>query len=80
MVPPTDNRSVFGEVDPSIHGKKGPVQVSLGGFVSGMDRRIIDTTRELDCEFPYNVDMNSGYPLGLGQAMLVIPGTTAHHS
>ncbi|KAG1842904.1 aryl-alcohol oxidase-like protein [Suillus tomentosus] len=66
LVPPTDNRSVFGEVDPSIHGKKGPVQVSLGGFVSGMDRRVIDTTRELDCEFPYNVDMNSGYPLGLG--------------
>ncbi|KAG1801876.1 aryl-alcohol oxidase-like protein [Suillus variegatus] len=53
LVPPTDNRSVFGEVDPSIHGKKGPVQVSLGGF-------------KLDCEFPYNVDMNSGYPLGLG--------------
>ncbi|KAG2107386.1 aryl-alcohol oxidase-like protein [Suillus discolor] len=66
LVPPTDNRSVVGEVDPSVHGKKGPVQVSLGGFVSGVDRRVIDTTRELDCEFPYNVDMNSGYTLGLG--------------
>lgn len=44
LVPSTDNRSVVGEVDPAIHGMRGPVQVSLGGFV----------------------DMNSGYPLGIG--------------
>lgn len=66
LVPPTDNRSIFGEVDPAMHGIKGPVQVSLGGYIGGVDRRVIDTTREFVSEFPYNIDMNSGYPLGIG--------------
>lgn len=66
LVPPTDNRTVFGEVDPSIHGMQGPVQVSLGGYIGGVDQRVIDTTREFVSEFPYNIDMNSGYPLGIG--------------
>lgn len=78
LVPPTDNRTVFGEVDPSIHGMQGPVQVSLGGYIGGVDQRVIDTTREFVSEFPYNIDMNSGYPLGIGQAMPVTPRTTTH--
>jgi choline dehydrogenase len=61
-----------------MHGIKGPVQVSLGGYIGGVDRRVIDTTREFVSEFPYNIDMNSGYPLGIGQAASVTPGTTAH--
>jgi choline dehydrogenase len=39
--------------------------VSLAGFPSPVDSRVIETTTELE-EFPFNLDMNSGYQLGIG--------------
>ncbi|CCM06052.1 uncharacterized protein FIBRA_08299 [Fibroporia radiculosa] len=66
LVPPSDHHDTAGEVNPALHGTSGPVQISLGGYPTSIDRRVLDTTRELHLEFPYNDDMNSGYPLGVG--------------
>ncbi|OBZ67630.1 Pyranose dehydrogenase, partial [Grifola frondosa] len=54
------------KVDPSAHGTNGPVQISLGSSPSEIAPRIINTTTELPGNFPFNLDMNSGNPLGAG--------------
>ena len=48
-----------------VHGKTGPVLTSLPGNASILDSRVLQTTSELT-EFPFNLDMNSGNPLGVG--------------
>ncbi|KAJ7881442.1 aryl-alcohol oxidase [Mycena leptocephala] len=45
--------------------------VSLAGFPSPVDSRVIETTTELE-EFPFNLDMNSGYQLGIGWGQATI--------
>ncbi|KAI9435481.1 aryl-alcohol-oxidase from pleurotus Eryingii [Lactarius indigo] len=64
LVPPPDGRDTTGEIDPSIHGSKGPVKISLHDKTT-LDSLIFKATSQLS-EFPYNKDMNSGYPLGIG--------------
>ncbi|KAI0063370.1 aryl-alcohol-oxidase from pleurotus Eryingii [Artomyces pyxidatus] len=66
LVPPADHHDTTGQVIPSLHGTSGPVGISLQGYPSLLDNRTIATTKELPAEFPYNEDMNSGFPLGLG--------------
>lgn len=34
-----------------------------------MDSRVMETTQALPDEFPFNVDMNSGNPLGIGEIL-----------
>ncbi|KAF7376524.1 Aryl-alcohol oxidase [Mycena sanguinolenta] len=51
--------------NPAVHGFNGINTVSLQGFPNIIDSRVIQTTTEL-AEFPFNLDMNSGYPLGIG--------------
>ncbi|KAF8874753.1 hypothetical protein BD779DRAFT_1613535 [Infundibulicybe gibba] len=48
---PADHHNTTGQFDPSVHGFNGINSVSLIG---------------LPQEFPFNLDMNSGNPLGLG--------------
>ncbi|OCH92503.1 aryl-alcohol oxidase-like protein [Obba rivulosa] len=66
LVPSPDRHNTSGEVIPALHGNKGPVQTSLGGFPSEVDQRLFNTTQEFPQEFPFNEDMNSGIPLGIG--------------
>lgn len=62
---PADNHDTLGQFDPAIHGTDGPIFVSLNGFPwSDFEGRVIQTTKELP-EFPFNLDMNSGEPLGV---------------
>lgn len=42
--------------------------VSLPGFAQEIDNRVIQTANQLSDEFPFNLDMNSGKPLGLGKS------------
>lgn len=65
--PPTDHHNITGQFNPSVHGFKGINSVSLPGFSHAIDRRVIQTTRELPSEFPYNLDINSGNHLGVGK-------------
>ncbi|TFK36268.1 pyranose dehydrogenase [Crucibulum laeve] len=64
--PPADHHSTIGEFNPSLHSTHGMLPVSLPGFPESIDNRVIQTTKDLPIEFPYNVDMNSGSPLGVG--------------
>ncbi|CCM06044.1 uncharacterized protein FIBRA_08290 [Fibroporia radiculosa] len=66
LVPPSDHHNTAGEIIPALHGSSGPVQISLAGYPTYIDGRVINTTQELHSEFPYNEDMNSGFPIGVG--------------
>jgi choline dehydrogenase-like flavoprotein len=57
-----------------VHGFNGINSVSLYGFPEPIDGRVIETTKQL-AEFPFNVDYNSGYHLGIGE-----PNTAPWHS
>jgi hypothetical protein len=61
----SDHHNITGQFNPAVHGFDGINTVSLAGFPSPVDDRIIATTTELE-EFPFNLDMNSGYQLGIG--------------
>ncbi|KAL0578811.1 hypothetical protein V5O48_003178 [Marasmius crinis-equi] len=66
---PTDNHDQTGQFDPVVHGFKGITSVSLNGFPTpAIDARVAQLTQELSDEFPFNLDINSGFPLGVGWA------------
>ncbi|KAJ7867956.1 aryl-alcohol oxidase-like protein [Mycena leptocephala] len=64
---PADHHNTRGQFDPSVHSTHGINSVSLGGFQWSpiFSEHIIQTTKELPEEFPFNLDMNSGNPEGL---------------
>ncbi|KAJ7244648.1 aryl-alcohol oxidase precursor [Mycena haematopus] len=65
--PPADDHDTQGQFDPAVHGTKGPISVSISGFSwPEFQQRVIQTTNEFPDEFPFNLDMNSGKPLGIG--------------
>ncbi|KAJ7108390.1 pyranose dehydrogenase [Mycena crocata] len=65
--PPADHHDTRGQFDPSVHSTQGRTLVSLDGFQWPIfNRNVMQTTKELPEEFPFNIDMNSGKPLGLG--------------
>ncbi|KAF5353361.1 hypothetical protein D9756_007863 [Leucocoprinus leucothites] len=64
---PVDNHNITDQYDPSVHSTTGRVPVTLSGFLHPqIDSLAIQASEELGGEFQYNVDMNSGTPLGLG--------------
>ncbi|KAJ7267567.1 aryl-alcohol oxidase-like protein [Mycena haematopus] len=63
--PPADHHNTTGQFNPAVHGFNGINSVTLPGFPTVLDSRVIETTTEL-AEFPFNIDMNSGYQLGIG--------------
>ncbi|KAI0672565.1 aryl-alcohol-oxidase from pleurotus Eryingii [Trametes maxima] len=66
LVLPVDGHDTTGEIVPGVHGIAGPLNISLPGTMLPSDSHIQQTTRELGHEFPFNEDMNSGDPLGIG--------------
>jgi len=72
MVPPADGRDTTGEWDPSIHGKEGIVGLTLPGYKTALDQRVLALMKEKPKEFPFVLDQNSGRPLGTGWAQLRI--------
>ncbi|KAJ7020245.1 alcohol oxidase [Mycena alexandri] len=63
--PPADHHNTTSQFNPAVHGFHGINSVSLAGFPSPIDSRVIQTTADLP-EFAFNLDMNSGFPLGVG--------------
>ncbi|TFK36270.1 pyranose dehydrogenase [Crucibulum laeve] len=63
---PVDNHNTTGQFNPFFHNFKGINSVSLSGVAQTIDDRVLQTTQDLKDEFPFNEDMNSGNPLGLG--------------
>ncbi|OCH86986.1 aryl-alcohol oxidase-like protein [Obba rivulosa] len=72
LVQPPDHYNTSGEIIPFLHGHIGPVQISLPGFPTEIDQRVLNTTQQFPGEFPFNPDMNSGYPLGIAWAQLSV--------
>ncbi|KAJ7139051.1 hypothetical protein C8R44DRAFT_763757 [Mycena epipterygia] len=64
--PPSDLHDTSAQFDPSVHSTHGMNPVSLNGFAWPLGPRVIQATAELPDEFPFNLDMNSGKPLGVG--------------
>ncbi|KAJ7105431.1 alcohol oxidase [Mycena crocata] len=62
--PPVDPNTTE-RFNPAVHGFNGINTVSLPGFSHGSDTRVIKAASE-SAEFPFNLDMNSGAPLGIG--------------
>jgi hypothetical protein len=75
---PADSHNITGQFDPSVHGFDGINSVSLPGFLNPIDQRVIQTTRDLSGEFPYNIDTNSGHHLGIGAFLNVLKDSTTH--
>ncbi|KZT00887.1 GMC oxidoreductase [Laetiporus sulphureus 93-53] len=69
LVPPNTRRKTGGQVNPAVHGWHGPVEISLPASSSIFDEPVLSSGFELSHLFPYNIDMNSGYPMGLGWAV-----------
>ncbi|KAI0260754.1 aryl-alcohol oxidase-like protein [Gloeopeniophorella convolvens] len=74
LVAPADNHNTQGQINPSIHGTSGPVDVSLPGFGLPTDSRVIAATGDLGSQFPFNEDMNSGNTIGVGWVQYTIGG------
>ncbi|KAF8168607.1 aryl-alcohol oxidase precursor [Mycena galopus ATCC 62051] len=67
---PADHHNTTDQYNPLIHSLTGINSVSLPGFSHPFDSRIIATTQEKPSAFPFNLDMNSGRPLGWLQATI----------
>ena len=64
---PADHHNTTGQFDPAVHSFNGTNFVSLAGFPSPIDSKVIGTTQEQDSEFKFNLDYNSGNQLGIGE-------------
>ncbi|KAF7352308.1 GMC oxidoreductase [Mycena venus] len=72
---PADQHDTQGQFNPQIHGTNGPISVSLNGFSwSTFEQNIIQTTKQLPNDFPFNLDTNSGSPLGVSWLQSTIGG------
>ena len=66
LVPPADHHNTTGEVIPADHGY-GPLEMSLPGFPTTSDTLGIETTQVNGSLYPYNIDLNSGNSVGIGE-------------
>lgn len=67
LTAPADSHNTTGQINPKYHGTKGPLLTSLPAMGLPIDSLVLNTTIQLKSEFPFNLDMNSGNPLGLGK-------------
>ncbi|KAF7783311.1 CAZyme family AA3 [Agaricus bisporus var. burnettii] len=64
---PADDHDTSEQFDPNIHGFSGNVAVTLPGFIHPpVDSATLQAARQLEQDFRFNLDMNSGSPLGIG--------------
>lgn len=63
---PNDGRDTSGQYDPTYHSSDGMTSVSLAGYPSSIQDRVIDAANEYQGIFSFNMEQNSGNPLGLG--------------
>ncbi|TDL26771.1 aryl-alcohol oxidase [Rickenella mellea] len=66
FVPSFDGHNITGQYDPSIHGTKGIIGVSLPNFSYETDPLVTAASNELGGDFSFVQDYNSGHPLGVG--------------
>ncbi|KAJ7768752.1 aryl-alcohol oxidase precursor [Mycena olivaceomarginata] len=71
---PADHHDTRGQFNPLVHSTTGKTAVSLAGYHWPVSSRVLQTTKELPDEFPFNLDTNSGSPLGVGWLQETIGG------
>ncbi|KAJ6483607.1 alcohol oxidase [Mycena vitilis] len=73
--PPADHHNTLGQFNPDVHRTDGINSVSLNGYPWPIfEHHVIQTTKELPEEFPFNLDFNSGQMLGVGWLQSSIEG------
>ncbi|KAJ7640226.1 pyranose dehydrogenase [Mycena rosella] len=73
--PPADQHDTRGQFNPHLHGTNGPISVSLNGFsLPTFEQKVIQTTKDLPHDFPFNLDPNSGKELGVSWVQSTIGG------
>ncbi|KAJ8507343.1 hypothetical protein ONZ45_g10276 [Pleurotus djamor] len=60
-----DGRDVTGQIDPSVHGFRGVTPVSISTPIFPAHELVLQVAHD-SAEFPFNLDVNSGKPLGVG--------------
>lgn len=55
-----------------MHGRYGKTYVSLYSVPQALDAKVLEAAAELGGEFAYNVDTNSGDPLGTGWLQVTV--------
>ncbi|GJF00449.1 aryl-alcohol oxidase-like protein [Phanerochaete sordida] len=73
LVPPADHHNTSGQVVPADHGY-GPLEMSLPGFATSSDQKVLATTQVNGSLFPYNIDLNSGNSVGIGLTQSTLGG------
>lgn len=63
----SEHQSVQNHIDPSFHGRDGKLSVVASYTNHTMNDLLLKTTTELKDEFPFELDMNDGQPLGIGE-------------
>ncbi|KAF4610035.1 hypothetical protein D9613_010642 [Agrocybe pediades] len=67
FTPPVDGHNTANEFDPRVHGTNGPILTTLPALLNpSIDSRMLATANQLKGDFVFNLDMNSGTPLGTG--------------
>ncbi|KAK0222755.1 aryl-alcohol oxidase precursor [Armillaria nabsnona] len=80
LVAPADRHNTTGQFEPNVHGFEDVNSVSLPGVPRTIDQRIIQATQELLDDFPFNLDYNSGYHLGIGWMQTTVGNGTRNSS
>ncbi|KAF9002555.1 pyranose dehydrogenase [Cyathus striatus] len=72
---PPDRHDTTGQYDPQFHNTSG---VNADGLTNAhpTDGKVIQTTQDLSDTFPFNLDLNSGNPLGVAWAQATIGNGT----
>lgn len=66
--PPADGHNTLGQFNPLVHGYNGLTMTSLTATPQPFDSRVLAASAELGGDFKFNLDINSGFPLGLGES------------
>ncbi|KIK61550.1 hypothetical protein GYMLUDRAFT_224388 [Collybiopsis luxurians FD-317 M1] len=74
--PPADGHNTTGQFNPSIHSTTGINPVSLAGFPLPIDPLGLQAAQELGGIFAFNLDYNSGNPLGISWGQYTINNGT----
>ncbi|SJL04319.1 uncharacterized protein ARMOST_07685 [Armillaria ostoyae] len=80
FVAPADHHNITDQFNPAVHGFNGVTYVSRPGYPRATDKRVLQTTAEFPTTFPFNLDYNSGYQLGVGWAPLTVGNGTRSRS
>lgn len=71
LVPPADGRDYSNEALVSAHGH-GPVQVSVGGYPSPLDHRVIKASKDLGGRYAFSQDINTGNGVGIAWGQFTV--------